>query len=589
MSSASDNSTTNDQSAVTENRPTQHPKSAWQLRVYPEAGLSTIPNDEPKLDEKSQTSPTASRYDFSNFINSMDDLSFAYFSLIQEYGSRTLQGNALQYAGLYRALVSQKPEDEQLSRCSIVEFAEHGSRSRTFSGYNDLKDYVDASWAAQSQRCLFVLEDLPVRFVCLLGSRMRIHPSVFARHYSTEDSATISDNITSLPSIEEPRTLDGLYYDTDDGYDSANEKCCITLRYPVTMPQVSVKQHPDPAVCPPWLKPSSRLMDQSAYPKFLVERVLDTPSLHDKWDARGEVSELEAQATYWSMKHDPGWTGKCIEIYSPDQPFTITKTAAAVILVDPCLKDPAHLAIIGGEPPFNLSREIRYPELEDHEKAHLAPNPVQWHPSAAFTKYSLHDDIIIHFSVAGSGPGGSPLAVTPFVRGFVISKWVAHLNHISRCFVHTRIALFSSGDNLGSDNEGSIRHTSRWGANWHEWMFESLTRWTTDLVLYRLDAETNMRALGIDVDDPRSYGLVGKREAQMWHFVRSSCQDLQGMFENLANSYTQVVALRETQASNVQASSLRWLTILETFFVPVSAVAGVMSMSGEFLPGEDRF
>ena len=246
--------------------------------------------------------------------------------------------------------------------------------------------------------------------------------------------------------------------------------------------------------------------------------------------------------------------------------------------------------MVDGEPHFNLTREIRYPEIEDHEKAYLVPNPIQWHPSAAFTKYILHDDILTHFSVADSGPGGSPLAVTPFVRGFAISKWVAHLNHVRRCFVHTRAALFSSGDVRGSDSEdNAIHHTSRWGADWQEWMFESLTRWTTDLVLYRLDAETNMRALGIDIEDPLSYGLVGKREAQMWRYIRSSCQDLQGMFESLANSYTQVVALREAQASNVQASSVRWLTILGTFFVPVSVVAGVMSMGGDFLPGEDRF
>ena len=254
------------------------------------------------------------------------------------------------------------------------------------------------------------------------------------------------------------------------------------------------------------------------------------------------------------------------------------------------MKDPAHLAIIDGELRPNLAREIRYPELEDHEKAYIAPNPIQWHPSAAFTKYILHDDIITHFSVADSGPGGSPLAVTPFVRGFAISKWVAHLNHVRRCFIYMRSVLFSSGDIHGSDSQDNITyHTSRLGADWQEWIFESLTRWTTDLVLYRLDAETDMRALGIEIDDPNGHGLVGKREAQMWRYICLSYQDLQGMFESLANSYTQVVALRETQASNVQASNVRWLTILGTLFLPVSAVAGVMSMGENYLPGKDRF
>jgi hypothetical protein len=235
---------------------------------------------------------------------------------------------------------------------------------------------------------------------------------------------------------------------------------------------------------------------------------------------------------------------------------------------------------------------IRYPELEDHEKVDLAPNPLQWHPSAAFTKYILHDDILIHFSVADTSPGRNPLAVTPFVRGFVISKWTAHLNHIRRSYTHTRAALFSAPSphhHPRASRAAPLHHTAHWGADWKEWMFETMTRFTTDLYLYRLDAETNMRALGIDLDDPASHGFVGQREAQMWRLLRATCVDLQDMFQQLTNSYTQVVALREAQASNAQAKSVRWLTVLGTFFVPLSVVAGIMSMGGEFLPGEKRF
>ena len=75
----------------------------------------------------------------------------------------------------------------------------------------------------------------------------------------------------------------------------------------------------------------------------------------------------------------------------------------------------------------------------------------------------------------------------------------------------------------------------------------------------------------------------------MWRYIRSQCIDLHEMFEHLKNSYTQVVALREAQASNLQAKSVRWLTVLGTFFVPLSIVAGIMSMGGEFLPGERQF
>lgn len=256
--------------------------------------------------------------------------------------------------------------------------------------------------------------------------------------------------------------------------------------------------------------------------------------------------------------------------------------------MDPCLKDPEHLALIDGTPRPNGSRIVRYPELEDHEKADIAPNPLQWHPSATFTKFKLHDDILIHFSVADASPGRNPLAVTPFLRGFVLSKWVAHLNHLSRSYVETRAALFSR-TSRDPKSDDAFRHEARWGADWEEWLFETPMPFTTDLALYRLGAENNMHALGIDVEDPFSYGFVGKRDAQMWRYIRSSCIDLQNMFQQLTNSYTQVIALREAQASTAQAKLVRWLTILGTFFVPLSVVAGIMSMGDEFLPGKERF
>jgi hypothetical protein len=286
-------------------------ESLWQLRIYPDGGSSTLPYGDQPSNATFIGSPLSSRLDFSSFINSMDDASFAYFSLIREYASRPLQGNALQYEGLYKAMVSQRPQVERSSRFSVIEFRLNGSRSRTFAEYDNLRTYLGSDPVNESSGRLFVLEDLPVRVVCLLGSRLGIHPSIFACHYSTEDSSTMSDGITALPSRNLQTTLDGLEYASVNQIPQDDKKRRFTLRYPITMPRVSAKQHPDPQICPHWLKPSSRLMDQSAYPNFIVERGLDTPSLHDKWDARGEVSELEGQVTYWSqILPSGGWNSE---------------------------------------------------------------------------------------------------------------------------------------------------------------------------------------------------------------------------------------------------------------------------------------
>jgi hypothetical protein len=283
----------------------------WQRRSFPKDNLSILPYDKDFDTSSFQSSPVSSRVDFSAFINSMDDASFAYMSLLREYASRTLQSRAVEYGGLYKAMVFQQAEDEKMSRISVVEYESSGLRSRTFASYDDFKTYLDTTSTNESLKRLIILEDLPVRFVCLLGSRLRIHPTIFARQYSMEDSASISANIVALPSIVQTSTRDGLDYVSDDeSLHDPFKKRSFTLQYPVIMPRVSAKQHPNPQKCPLWFKPSARLRGQSAYPRFMVERVLHTPSRHDQWDTRGEISELDSQATYWYQKLSAGgWNG----------------------------------------------------------------------------------------------------------------------------------------------------------------------------------------------------------------------------------------------------------------------------------------
>jgi hypothetical protein len=216
------------------------------------------------------------------------------------HASRPLQGKALEYNGIYKAMVSQQAIHEERCRVSIVEFNENALRSSIFTTCDESKTYIDERVSKKSLRFVVLLEDLPVRLVCLLGSRLCIHPTIFARHYSTGDSSLISKCIRDLPSIEQTRAKDGLEYESDDeALHEAAKKRSFTLRYPIAMPHLSATHHPDPLKCPPWLKPNKRLKDCSAYAQFVVERVLDTSSKREKWDSRGDISEHEGQVTYW--------------------------------------------------------------------------------------------------------------------------------------------------------------------------------------------------------------------------------------------------------------------------------------------------
>jgi hypothetical protein len=147
----------------------------WQYRTFPKSGSSVLPQDNGTPSTSYFGSPASSRVDFSAFINTMEDASFAYLPLLREHAARPLQGRALEYGGLYKALISQQADDEHMSRISVVEFYADALRSTTFASYRDFKVYLEANLLNESLRRLIVLEDLPVRFVCLLGSRLRIH------------------------------------------------------------------------------------------------------------------------------------------------------------------------------------------------------------------------------------------------------------------------------------------------------------------------------------------------------------------------------------------------------------------------------
>lgn len=67
-------------------------------------------------------------------------------------------------------------------------------------------------------------------------------------------------------------------------------------------------------------------------------------------------------------------------------------------------------------------------------------------------------------------------------------------------------------------------------------MFEAMTRYVTDLTLYRLNVETNMRALGMNPEQNDSYGIAGQREAEMWRYIRDAYIHQRLMFESLTNS-----------------------------------------------------
>ncbi|KAL0261254.1 hypothetical protein SLS55_004950 [Diplodia seriata] len=167
------------------------------------------------------------------------------------------------------------------------------------------------------------------------------------------------------------------------------------------------------------------------------------------------------------------------------------------------------------------------------------------------TAFVLYEDLLQHFALAEADPGGSstPIALTGFVRGFVVNKWIAYLNHAHSTFLALRNRLFAPGHNpAAAQDHDHPRYSAKWGGVWEEWMFERMAAFVLELSLFRADLECDMRELGLDPRDDHAPppsgsccgcrgGVVGRREGQMWRYVRDQLECTKADYKDLIEMY----------------------------------------------------
>jgi Mg2+ and Co2+ transporter CorA len=95
----------------------------------------------------------------------------------------------------------------------------------------------------------------------------------------------------------------------------------------------------------------------------------------------------------------------------------------------------------------------------------------------------------------------------------------------------------------------------------------------------------NMDALGIGGNSQ-----VGEEwEAEAWKSLRNAILTLKTRVNIISEAYMQAVSVRESIVANKQARQVGYLTSLATLFIPLSFVAAVFSMGGDFAAGQERF
>jgi hypothetical protein len=109
----------------------------------------------------------------------------AYWALIQN--TKTLE-----FSGFAKNLREQAGDALQKGRAAVLQFLPDGQTSlQTFLNSVSLQEYLDTPWiydnmstqARQPLRRMIILEDLARNYVEVLGTRLKIHPAIFAAHW----------------------------------------------------------------------------------------------------------------------------------------------------------------------------------------------------------------------------------------------------------------------------------------------------------------------------------------------------------------------------------------------------------------------
>lgn len=134
------------------------------------------------------------------------------------------------------------------------------------------------------------------------------------------------------------------------------------------------------------------------------------------------------------------------------------------------------------------------------------------------------------------------------------------------------------GDDLAAKKTSKI-FILPWARPWRPEDFNRLVR--ASAVLQSIDTElrSNLDALGVDTSEAQ---ILDPWEVTAWKNLREVIQLQKFRVDSILETYMQAISVR-------QSINAGYLTSMATIFIPVSLVAAVFSMNGEYAAGESLF
>ncbi len=449
------------------------------------------------------------------------------------------------------SLSRQTPVQREMGRCAVVDFSQGFSqRTSSFRNSVELRQYIlETSLSPaighqnQPKRRLFILEDLPLNHVLILGSGLRIPPSFFAGHYDDPASSTFNHR---NPFERHTNSQFRLRY--EDSHRA----------------EVDVPHH----------KRSSIYAFNTNVCRYL-----------HAYDPKGLLyDELRSHhiLSFWSS------------------PSRIDGSLDAVLLVDPPLT--RHAKCLPSMQLAPLRRELR--DENSMPKHYLYPemNILQELPEDASESASAYgcplyvsvfDDVLNDFASRSQDVSKieNPLAIVNFPRKLVIGTMLAflrrrYLNLLRIQKTHVKPNQILRNKYLSNFSEGTL-------SSWQDEFFDFIVGSCAAMKELIREMEDNMVSLGLPMDNGTALDSVVTRvlpqsETDGWKSVLDLAHIVDGLTNALAMGYLQYITIQEARISNGNAQSLSKITVLTMLFIPLSTVASIFSMGGDFLPGNSR-
>lgn len=440
------------------------------------------------------------------------------------------------------ALEKQNSLERNQGRCAVIDFDNaEKQRISMFTAAADLSTHLaEPSPLPQSsqtqksrRRRLFILEDLPYNYVLTLGSQLHIPPSFFASHW--DDPSALAFNLRN-----------------------SFQRCSL---------------------------PHFRLHYATSY-RVVVEAPAH-PGNNGIYAFNSRVSRHLATYSKSGLVYDEARTHHVLSFWS--SPVQQDGSWDAVLLVDPPPGTTARCVSTSSFCPLNydvdedtIPKRFFFPEIQALTR--LPKDCAEW--SAAFSRptyVSMFDDTLSALHNPGSTlRTEDPLEVVEIPRRLVIATMISYLRRR-----YANLVKLQNGSHFGPQ---TMQHNFLSGfskgscSTWSSEFFDFIVGHRAAMRICMREMDYDIVALGLD-------GLQSSApqwEQDGWRSIKELAYILDETLKSVADGYLQYVTIQEARVSNTNAQNLSRLTMLTILFVPLSTLASIFSMGGDFLPGQTK-